>query len=86
MAARRRAAVRAPRRVVGFSHALRVLAWTQAFEATSCGKQNCKCEKLCGDTSEVNISTVAALLERKRTLLDRMPNSPIRIAKTQHDL
>jgi hypothetical protein len=39
-----------------------------------------------GDTSEVNISTVAALLERKRTLLDRMPNSPIRIAKTQHDL
>ena len=77
MAARRRAAVRAPCRVVGFSHALRVLAWTQAFEATSCGKQNCKCEDCGGDTSEANVSTVAAFLERMPTLLDLVQNSPI---------
>ena len=41
-----------------------------------------------GDTSEVNMSNVAVLLERKRTLLDRMQkrSDPERLAETQQEL
>jgi hypothetical protein len=41
-----------------------------------------------GDTSEVNMSNVAELLERKRTLLDRMQkqSDPERLLETQHEL